>query len=234
MFFCSCESHQGNVIDAPDESIAILKEEDKKLSRITAENFMDEICEFDVINANQYIKDAEEMTENEITNIDLNDLKQEMLDSIKGSPLDDYRMEELVDKIFNQFSYEIISFEEQEDKYIYNILMKIPDLNRFSQEIPNALNDDVLEEVIADCLYKGVLTESDLYKEYFPEDKQQAFMNVAIDKVIEILNKEVDRCILSAEIKLTLIKQNGIWLIDRDLSNMDEFFAIFNYAYNNG
>ena len=229
---CSCAIPGENAIGIHEEPIVVLTEEDKKLSRIAAESFMNAICKFDFVNANQYIKDSEEITESEF-NVDISEIKQEMLDSIKGSPLDDYRMEELIDKIFSQFSYEILSYEEQENKYIYKILMKMPDLNRFTQEIPNSLNDDVLEDVIADCLYKGVITEADLHKEYLSEDKQQALMSVAIDKVIEMLNKEVDRCILSAEIELTLIKQNDRWLIERNLSNMEEFLAIINYAYNN-
>ncbi|MBQ9756986.1 MAG: hypothetical protein IJW15_01035 [Clostridia bacterium] len=225
IFLCSCSDNQENISDIPDEPIVVLREEDKELSRSTVENFMNEICEFDVVAANQYVVNEQSVVVD--SPIDINELKQDMLNSIKETPLDDYRMYDLVDKIFNKCSFEILNSYEEGGKYIYDVWVEMPDMNRMSQEIPNTLNDDVLEEVIADCLYKGVLTEADLYRENLPASKQQAFMSVAVDKVIEILNEKVDSYVSNAKVKLILTKQNGTWLIDRDLSDMDDFFAMF-------
>ncbi len=226
LLFCSCSNSQEDISNIPTEAIVELTEEDKELSKRTVEKFMGEICKFDVVNANKYIAGANEVNSN--SSVDIDEVKQNMLNTIKGTLLDDYRMYDLIDRIFNQCSYEILNLYEEENRYVYDIQVKMSDLGRFAQDVPNALNDAVLEEVIAECLYKGVITESDLYSKYVPKDKQKAFENVAVDKIIEILNEKVDSYVFNARMKLSLIKVNDAWLIDRDLSDMDDFFAMLN------
>ena len=222
IFLCSCAVNQENI--ETTEIAVIVTEEDKELSRNTVENFMEAVCKLDISSANKYVSEAREISD--VQGMDIDELKQNMLNSIRGTPLDNYRMYELIDKMFSQWSYEILNSYEEEDKCVYDVQVNLFHINKMAQEFPNAFNDNVLEEVIADCLYKGIVTEADLYSDNLPNYKQQAIETALVDKVIEILNEKSQRYFLNASVKLVLIKENGIWLIERSLSDMDNFFEM--------